>query len=281
MRARTTVYAGALAVMLVAACGGRAAPAAAPPSIAAVPASAPTTDPIAVARAELAPTGRVRVAVFGPAFVGSKDSTGRVAGVAPQLAQALGARLGSDVVVDVYTSPVAALKAQDAWDILFIPSNASPEVEAALAYTAPLVLIPHSFLVSDPAIRTVSDLDRATIRVGTEAGHASQVHAKIPLASVVALDNDESLAQLRAGTIDAFATGTFALLDALKGLPTGYRVLDGAFFTATLAIGIGKDRSAGLAWLKDFVESQRSSGALQKIVDATGEQSLEVPSAAY
>jgi len=58
-------------------------------------------------------------------------------------------------------------------------------------------------------------------------------------------------------------------------------VLDGAFFTATLAIGIGKDRPAGLAWLKDFVESQRSSGALQKIVDATGERALEVPSAAY
>jgi ABC-type amino acid transport substrate-binding protein len=281
MKARTTLCAGALAAMLVGACGGGAAPAVAPSSIATLPASAPTTDPIAAARAELAPTGIVRVAVFGPAFVGSKDATGKVVGVGPELAQALGARLGAEIVVDVYASPVDALKAKGAWDILFIPSNASPEVEAALAYTAPLVLIPHSFLVSDPAIRTVPDLDRASIRVGTEAGHAGQVHAKIPLATVVTLDNDESLAQLKAGTIDAFATGTFALLDALKDLPAGYRVLDGAFFTATLAIGIAKDRPSGLAWLKSFVESQRSSGALQRIIDATGKRGLEVPSAAY
>lgn len=281
MKARTTLHAGALAAMLMAGCGGGTGPTAAPTPIATPHAASPTTDAIAAARADLVPSGKVRVAVFGPAFVGSKDATGRVVGLAPALAQAVGAGLGTDVSVDVYASPVDALKGKGAWDILVVPSNASPEVEAALAYTAPLVLIPHSFLVSDPAIRTVSDLDRPSIRVGTEAGHAGQVHAKIPLATVVTLDNDESLSRLKGGTIDAFATGTFALLGALDHLPAGYRVLDGAFFTATLAIGIAKDRPAGLAWLKSFVESQRSSGALKKIVDATGERGLEVPSAAY
>ncbi len=280
MKTRSALCASAIAAILVTGCGGGSAAPIAAPSVPSSAAVAPT-DQLAVARADLAPTGKLRVAIFGPPFVGSKDATGQLHGVAVALASQLGAKLGTEVVVDVYESPDDAIKAQNSWDVLFIPSNANPGVAAALAYTAPFLLIPHTFLVSDPAIRTAADLDRPTIRIATESSHAGQVRAQLPAAKLVTLENAESLAQLKAGTVDAFATGRFALLDALKDLPAGYHVLDGSFFTATLAIGIGKDRPAGLAWLKGFIEAQRSSGAIQKIVDATGKQGLEVPAAAY
>jgi polar amino acid transport system substrate-binding protein len=280
MNTRSALCATAIALVLVTGCGGSSAAPIPAPSVSSTTAVA-SVDQLAVARADLAPTGTLRVAIFGPPFVGSKDSTGQVHGVAVALASQLGAKLGTPVVVDVYESPDDAIKAQTTWDVLFIPSNANPGVAAAFAYTAPFLLIPHTFLVSDPAIRTAADLDRPTIRIATESSHAGQVHAQLPAAKVVTLENDQSLAQLKAGSVDAFATGRFALLDALKDLPAGYHVLDGTFFTATLAVGVPKDRSASLAWLGGFIEAERSSGALQKIVDATGKQGLEIPTAAY
>jgi len=280
MNTRSALCASAIAAMLVTGCGGGSAAPIPAPSVSSSTAIAPA-DQLAAARADLAPTGRLRVAIFGPPFVGSRDATGQIHGVAAALASQLGAKLGTEVVIDVYESPDDAIKAQSTWDVLFIPSNANPGVAAALAYTAPFLLIPHTFLVSDPAIRIVTDLDRPTIRIATESSHAGQVHAQLPAAKIVTLENAESLAQLKAGTVDAFATGRFALLDAIKDLPAGYHVLDGSFFTATLAIGIGKNRPAGLVWLGGFIEAQRSSGALQKIVDATGKEGLEVPATAY
>ena len=280
MNARSGLVGSAMAFLLAAACGGGGAVPVPAPSASTAIATAPV-DQLAVARAELAPTGRVRVAIFGPPFVGSRDATGQIHGVGVALARELGAKLGSDVAIDLYDSPVDAIKAQSTWDILFIPSNATPDVAAALAYTAPILLIPHTFLVSDPAIRTVMDLDRPTIKVATEASHAGQVHSKLPLAQVVTLENAESVGRLKAGTVDAFAQGRFLLLDVMKDLPAGYHVLDGSFFTATLAVGIAKDRPAGLAWLGGFIEAQRSSGALQKIVDGSSKQGLEVPAPSY
>ena len=282
MHTRSALGAFAIAAMLVTGCGGNAAQTAAPSvSRGALAALSPTADPLAAVRADLAPTGKLRVGIFGPPFVGSKDANGQIQGVAVAVAQQLGAKLGTEVVVGIYESPDDALKAQGTWDVLFIPSNASPGVAAALAYTAPLLLIPHTFLVSDPSIRTAKDLDRPTIRIATEASHAGQVHAQLPTANIVTLENPESLAQLKAGKVDAFATGRFALQDALKELPAGYHILDGTFFTATLAIGVGKGRTGGLAWLSGFIEAQKSSGAIQKIVDATGKQGLEIPASAY
>ena len=280
MNARSIVSALVVASLLAAGCGGGGAVPVVVPSASTAIGMAPV-DQLAAARAELTPTGKLRVAIFGPPFVGSRDASGQIHGVGIALASQLGAKLGSEVAIDLYDSPADAIKAQSTWDILFTPSNATPDVAAALAYTAPFLLIPHTFLVSDPAIRTVMDLDRPTIRVATEASHAGQVHAKLPLAQVVTLDNAESLARLKAGAVDAFAQGRFVLLDAIRELPAGYHVLDGSFFTATLAVGMAKDRPAGLAWLGAFLEAQRSSGALQKIVDATTEQGLEVPTAAY
>lgn len=279
MNARSALCAFAIATTVVTGCAGGATVPISIPS--ATSAATGTADQLAAVRADLAPTGTLRVAVFGPPFLGSKDATGQIRGVAAALAAQLGTKLGSDVVMVLYDSPVDAIKSQSTWDVLFIPSNASPDVAAAFTYTAPFLLVPHTFLVSDQAIRTFADLNRPTIRVATEASHAAQVHAQLPLAQVVTLENPESLGQLKAGTVDAFATGRFALLDALKDLPASYHVLDGAFFTATLAIGTAKGRTAGLAWLGAFLEAQRSSGGLQKIVDATGLHGLEVPLTKY
>jgi len=280
MNARSALCAFAIASTLVTSCAGSAtSPISVPPATSAA-AGAPV-DQLAAVRADLAPTGKVRVAIFGPPFLGSKDATGQIHGVAAALGTQLGAKLGSEVEMVVYDTPADAIKAQSTWDVLFIPSNASPDVAAAFAYTAPFLLVPHTFLVSDPSIRTMADLDRPTIRVATEASHAGQVHSQLPTAQIVTLENSQSLGQLKAGTVDAFATGRFALLDALKDLPANYHVLDGTFFTATLAIGTAKARPTGLAWLGGFLEAQRSSGGLQKIVDATGLRGLEFPATTY
>jgi polar amino acid transport system substrate-binding protein len=271
----------ALLTMITSACGAGATPSSSSTAAqsTAVASVVPTVDPLAVIRAELAPTGTLRVAIVGkPPFVATKDASGQPHGLGVDFASLIAASLGVRSTVNVFEMPVDAFKASGQWDVLFVPAN--PDTAAVVALTQPYLLVPHTYLLSDPAIRTAADLDRPTVKVATEADHVPQVRAQLATAQIVTASNADALAMLKAGLVTAFAGGTFDLLDDLASLP-GYRVLDGSFFTARLAIGVPKDRTSGLAWLKDFVEAKRSAGATQTLVDATGKRSLEVPPATY
>jgi polar amino acid transport system substrate-binding protein len=269
----------ALLTMITSACGGGATPSsesAAAPNTAAASVS-PTVDPMALVRAELAPTGTLRVGIVGkPPFVATIDVSGQPRGLDVDVASLIAASLGVRSSVNLFDMPVDAFKASGQWDVLFVPAN--PDTAAVVALTQPYLLVPHTYLVSDPAIRTAADLDRPTVKVATEADHVPQVRAQLATAQIVTTSNEDGLAMLKGGLVTAFAGGTFDLLDDLASLP-GYRVLDGSFFKAKLAIGVAKDRAAGLAWLRDFVEAKRSAGAIQMLVDATGERALEIPPA--
>jgi ABC-type amino acid transport substrate-binding protein len=269
----------ALFTVLTSVCGGGAAPSSgSSPAPSTAGASAlPTVDPLALIRAELAPTGILRVAIVSkPPFVAMQDASGQPRGMGVDLASMIAARLGVRSTVSVFEMPPDAFKASGQWDVLLVPAN--PDTAAVVALTQPYLLVPHTYLVSDPAIRTAADLDRPAVKVATEADHVPQVRAQLATAQIVTVSNDDGLAMLKAGLVTAFAGGTFDLLDDLASLP-GYRVLDGSFFTAKLAIGVAKDRSASLAWLKNFVEAERSAGAIQTLVNATGKRALEVPPA--
>src|SRR5260370_11903667 len=111
MQARSALCAASITVMLVTGCvGGSAAPIPAP-SASSAAAIAPA-DPLAAVRADLAPTGKLRVAIFGPPFVGSRDATGQLHGVAVALASQLAAKLGTQAVIHVYDSPAHTITPQ-------------------------------------------------------------------------------------------------------------------------------------------------------------------------
>ena len=113
--------------------------------------------------ADIAPTGRLRASInLGNIVLAQTDpATGKPAGVTPELARALGERLG--VPVDLVTFDAAG-KAFDAFksgavDIVFLAID--PVRAEEVAFTPPYALIEGNFVVRDgSAFKSMSDIDR-------------------------------------------------------------------------------------------------------------------------
>jgi polar amino acid transport system substrate-binding protein len=80
---------------------------------------------------------------------------------------------------------------------------------------------------------------------------------------------------MKAGEVQAFALTHDALPNLQKQLP-GSVILDGAFQTVGVAIGIQKNKPAALAYVKAFIEEAKKDGAIRKAFDNAGLQALSV-----
>lgn len=236
--------------------------------------------PPAAVLADLAPSGRLRVAVHPP-FLAQKDpATGEVKGIAVDMANALAARLGVPMdIVEVDEVPqILSGAGAGKWDIAFLPIN--PATAQALDVTAPYMLVGHTLVVrADSPLHSVSDADKPGNRIasGKEAGHTPPLAAYLKQAQLIKVDDDDTAAidMLKSGHVDAYANGRFILLKEASQ-DASLRVLDGDFFVAKLGVGVPKGHGTGLAYLTQFVEQMKSSGTVQMAIDATGLQALAV-----
>ena len=230
--------------------------------------------PSAAILADLAPSGKLRVAVqTPPPFLAQKDPTsGAYVGVAVAIATALGARLGVPVEIVEVDAPPQILSGAGAnkWDIAFLPVTEA--TAKAVDLTAPFILVGHTFIVrADSTFHTITDADKPGIRIasGTDAVHTPPLAAFLKQAQLVKVDETAAIAMLKAGQVEAYADNRFALVK-IASQDSSLRVLDGDFFVVKLGVAMAKGHAAGLAFLTQFVEEAKSSGLVQKAVDATG-----------
>src|SRR5258706_14020008 len=119
-------------------------------------------DVTAAARADLAPTGKIRAGInYGNFILATKDkATGQSRGVAVDLVNDLGRRLGVPVEIVAYDS-VAALgdaAPTGAWDIAFLGSD--PVREKIMSFTAAHVELDATHLVPGAStLRNPSEVD--------------------------------------------------------------------------------------------------------------------------
>src|SRR5258706_7649673 len=115
------------------------------------------------AKAELAPTGTLRVALLAPnpLLVTQNTPPGVVKGMAVEIANRLANRLGVPMTPVLYSTvaPLLDSARKGEWDITFLPVD--PERAATMNFTAPYMYSESTFLVpaSSPA-RTLADLDQ-------------------------------------------------------------------------------------------------------------------------
>jgi polar amino acid transport system substrate-binding protein len=144
-------------------------------ALAACAGSAPEPDdtgaPATAALAELAPTGRLRVAIaVAPAastFFSMRDqATGELRGVAVTLGAELASQLRVPVEYVVYpnSGELAAAGALGAWDVSFLPAD---EERAAIVDFGPAYnLFESTYLVrAGSAIESIAEVDRPGVRV--------------------------------------------------------------------------------------------------------------------
>ena len=135
-------------------------------------ASTPPVPP--AAKAELTPTGKLRVGInYGNVLLATKDpATGEFRGVAPDLARELGRRLGTPVEWVGYESAgkMAEAVKTGAWDVAFL--GAEPARAGEIAFTPAYLEIEATYLVpAGSPLRSVADVDPEGIGVATSVLH--------------------------------------------------------------------------------------------------------------
>jgi polar amino acid transport system substrate-binding protein len=234
------------------------------------------------ARQALAPTGKLRVAVYpgSPTSMIKDAKSGETRGVTWDLGRALAASLGVPFEPVEFARPaeiVEGLKAGKA-DVTF--TNASPARAKDLDFSRALVSIEQGFLVpAGSKLANAGEVDRPGVRVGVTAGSTSEglLKQQVKHVKLVGARNvQEAASLLSSGSIDAFATNKAILAELADRVP-GSRILDGRFGVENQALGIPKGRDAGLPFLRRFAEQALADGTVQKAVERAGVRGTSKP----
>ena len=226
-------------------------------------------------RQALAPTGKLRVALYtgAPASIIPGATPSESKGVGFDLGKELARRIGVPFEPVVYPSPGAimdGLKSAE-WDVSFF--GPTPAREAVLDFTAALLVIEHGYLVpAGSAITTIDAVDRPGNRVGAPQGGSVNAFLARSLKNATVVASPSVPAgedMLRSGTVDAFAANKANLFQLSDKLP-GSRVLDGRIGVDEVAIALPKGRDAGIAYLRKYVDEARSEGLVQAAVQRAG-----------
>ena len=232
----------------------------------------------AAALKELAPTGKLRVAIgVGPAPSGIyavKDATtGGYRGVTIELSTRLAEKLGVPVAFVPYagTGEIQGSASADVWDVTFMPVD--EDRRKFVDFGSPYHLTQSTYLVAPGStIKTIAEANTAGVRIAgvkdtatfRASSRASANATHIALAGV-----DEAIELMRAGKADALALGRASLASLILKLP-GSRSLDGGFLNSTTAVAVPKGKSAALAYVSAFVEEAKASGLVRRAFDAVG-----------
>jgi polar amino acid transport system substrate-binding protein len=240
-----------------------------------------TTQSPAAVRSDLAPTGTLRVGLNYSNFLltGRDPVSGNPRGVAVDLAQELGRRLGVPAEFVGYDSPgkMGDAGKVGAWDIAFFA--AEPARAADIAFTAAYLEIEATYLVpAGSPLRSIAEVDREGVRISVSNRSAYELFLSRTLqrAQLMRVDGvDASFEQFVAKKLEALAGLRPRLVMDAEKLP-GSRVLEGRFTAIQQAIGTPKGRDAGAQYLREFVEDVKASGLVARVIERNGVRGVSV-----
>ena len=226
--------------------------------------------------ADLVQVGTIRTALFLPQYREepvSGELRGRGTGAAAmEIMRALAALLAAEVRLVGYPTPasvVACLKAGEC-DVAFM--GIEPSRAAELDFSPPIFEFDYTILVpAGSAIVRAADADRPGLRIAVVRNHASTLALShiVRHAELHGVDLPEAAFDLlHAGHADALAFPRDVLIDFSARLP-GSRVLDDAYGVNRVGIAMRKGLPGRLAYISEFVEEARASGAIQRAIDAS------------
>jgi polar amino acid transport system substrate-binding protein len=232
-------------------------------------------------RAELAPTGSIRVGInFGNVLLAGKDpQTGDARGIAVDLARELGRRLGATVSIVAYDSAgrMADGAREGAWDVAFLGTD--PGRADQISFTAAYLEIDATYLVPPGSpLRTIADVDRDGIRIAVSEKSAYDLFLSRELrrARLVRTPGvDPSTELFIRDRLEALAGLRPVLVTVADRLP-GSRVLDGRFTSVQQAVGTPRGRNAAARYLRAFVEDVKASGLVAAAIERHGIRGVSV-----
>jgi len=234
--------------------------------------SSPTSSPAAspAVRAELAPSGVLRAGMnLQNNLFTVKDASGELQGVAVDVLQELGRRLGVPVKYVMYETPgkVADDASNDKWDASVLAIE--PTRAATIAFSPPMTEIHATYLVrADSRFTKVTELDSpgTRIAVNEKAGYDLYLTRALKDARLVRGKNTADTFRIfNEQKLDAIAALRPQLIENKAKAP-GTRLIDGSFMTVNHGVGVPKGRSAGAAWVREQVEDLVRSGFVARSI---------------
>jgi polar amino acid transport system substrate-binding protein len=225
--------------------------------------------------AELAPTGVLRAGINLSNFllVTGRSANAEPEGVSPDMALALATELGIPLKLVPYKSPGELGDAVDKneWDIGNI--GAEPLRAQKIAFSAAYCEIEATYLVpAGSPLKKIADVDQKGVRIVVSARSAYELWLTRNIKNATLV-----LAEGLGGALDKFIDEKFDALAGLRpGLITdikkvpGGTILDGQFTAVQQAIGTQKSKIKSAAYIADFVERQKKSGAVAKLIEKHG-----------
>jgi polar amino acid transport system substrate-binding protein len=226
---------------------------------------------------EIAPTGKLRVAIAispaGGAFWSTRNEAGQYAGVPVDLGREMAAQLGVSVEYVAYqnSGQIADAVATGAWDVSFLPKDR--EREARMSFGPVYNVSEETYIVKAGSLATnFATLDQPGVKVAavnnTTTMRGAIAHLKN--ARVTGYQTyDEIFALLKNGEVDAFALSRDQLNAMARKIP-GTRVLDQTFRQAITAVAVPLNRPLALAFVTKFMTEATANGMLRKVYDDNG-----------
>ncbi|HSU76836.1 MAG TPA: ABC transporter substrate-binding protein [Burkholderiales bacterium] len=228
---------------------------------------------------DIAPSGRLRVAMnYGNSVLVQRVGN-EPRGVSPDIARELARRLGVPLDFIAYDAAgkVTADATRGAWDIAFVARD--PERAKEIEFTAPYVIIEGAYLVPENSpLKANEEVDRPGVRISVSRGSAydlflsralksaTLVRAPSPTASIDLFVNER---------LDALA-GVKQPLIAFAASHPGYRVLPGRFMVIEQAMALPRGRPLAARYLADFIDELKASGFVAASLDKSGQSEAMV-----
>lgn len=239
---------------------------------------------VELARAELAPSGKLRAAInFGNPILANRDSpTAEARGVSVDLAGELAKRLGVPLEMVLYTAAgkvVEGIKTQS-WDIGFFAIDPVRAVDTD--FSAAYVVIEGAYLVlKDSTIQDNAQVDREGVRVVVGRGSAYDLFLsrEIKNAKLVRAPTSPAVSDMMVAEKFEVAAGVKQQLEADAKRIGGVRLLPGRFMVINQAMAVPKGRANGAKYLAAFVEEMKASGFVAEALKRHGIQGAMVADA--
>ena len=226
------------------------------------------------ARQILAPTGVLRVGIYpGSPTSEVRDSAGNVHGLAVELGQELGRRLGVAVELVERSRIAEVVDGIASGSIDITVTNASLARAQRVSFTDPVVTLELGFLVpAGSSVVSGGDLDQPSCRIGVTQGGTSEktLASHLSEATIIPVPSvTRAREMLAARELDAFATNKGILFQLSNDLP-GSSVLDDRWGLEHLAIAVPKGREAAAPFLAAFIADIRASGFIEAVTKRAG-----------
>jgi polar amino acid transport system substrate-binding protein len=230
------------------------------------------------AKTELAPTGTLRAGMnLTNTLFTQKDSKGQLHGVAVDIMNELGARLGVPVEMVVYPTPgeVADMVDKGAWDVAILAIEATRA--QTIAFSPPISAIEATYVVrKDSPLRSVEQVDSAGVRVAAPAKAGYELYLRRALKNATLVDSRSlqgSIDMINERKAEAMAALKPMLIDSMPKMPEA-RLLDGSFMTVNHGLSISRGKPAAGEFLRQFVADLNASGFIARSIERHGIKGL-------